>query len=40
MWIDSNRSGINMDDGVRQLWDVVEKVVVGDFGNLVRLRDR
>jgi hypothetical protein len=40
VWIDSDAGGIDMDDGVRQVWDVVEKLVVGDFGDLVRLRDR
>jgi hypothetical protein len=36
VWIGSNPGGIDMDDGVRQVWDVVEKLVVGDFGDLVR----
>ena len=39
MWNNSNTGGIDMDDGVRQIWDVVEKLVVGNFGNLVRLCD-
>ena len=39
MWIDSNPGGIDMDDGVRQVWDVMEKLVVGDLSNLVRFRD-
>jgi hypothetical protein len=40
VWIDTNSGGIDVDDGVRQVWDVVEKLVVGDFGNLVRFCDR
>jgi hypothetical protein len=40
VWIDSHPGGIDMDDGVRQVWDVVEKLMVGGFGNFVRLCDR
>jgi hypothetical protein len=39
VWIGSNPGGIDMDDGVRQVRDVMEKLVVGDLGNLVRFRD-
>jgi hypothetical protein len=39
VWIDSNPGGIDMDDGVRQVWDVMEQLVVGDLGDLVRSGD-
>jgi hypothetical protein len=40
VWIGTHPGGIDMDDGVRQVRDVVEKLVVCDFGDLVCLRDR
>jgi hypothetical protein len=39
MWVHCNPGRIDMDDGVRKVRDVVEKLVVGDLGNLMRLRD-
>ena len=39
MWIDSNAGRIDMDDGVREVRDVMEKLVMGDLGDLVRSRD-
>ena len=40
VWIGPDSGGIDMDDGVRQVRDVVEKLMVGDLGDLVRPRDR
>ena len=40
MWIGPDPGGIDMDDGVRQVRDVVEELMVGDFGDLVRPCDR
>ena len=39
VWIDSNPGGIDMDDCVPQVGDVMEKLVVGDLCNVVRFRD-
>lgn len=39
VWIDSHHGGIDVNDGIRQVWDVMEKLVVGDLGNLMRFHD-
>ena len=33
-WIASNLGGIDMDDGIGQVWDVVKKLVVGYLSDL------
>jgi hypothetical protein len=38
VWIDPYPGGIDVDDGVRQVRDVMEQLVVSDLGNLVRFR--
>ena len=38
VWIESGGSRINMDYGVREVRDVMKKLVVSDFGNGVSAR--
>lgn len=40
VWIDPYPGGIDMNDDVRQVWDVMEELVVGELSNLVRFRNR
>jgi hypothetical protein len=36
VWIDDNSGGIDKDDGLRQVWDVMEKLVVRQGRSLPR----